>query len=162
MVRMSEHTGLISPYQLLIIAACTNTGGKMKGSHLRPADRCPFVLGHSISQVTSFMQLGMLCMGGSRKKRGANHDTSNSRCNKDGMKHFRLLFDLLVVIKVNEYSMQYLTTTACPAGHSFHQLTGIYVKYQLIFFMVKSLLLGKLLNYKSKWYVNPLWNGALQ
>ena len=33
----------------------------MKGSHPRPADRCPFVLGHSISQVTSFMQLGMLC-----------------------------------------------------------------------------------------------------
>ena len=27
MVRLSEHTGLISPYQLLIIAACTNTGG---------------------------------------------------------------------------------------------------------------------------------------
>ena len=25
-----------------------------------PADRCPFVLRHSISQVTSFMQLGML------------------------------------------------------------------------------------------------------
>ena len=32
----------------------------MKGSHPRPADRCPFVLGHSISQVMSFMQLGML------------------------------------------------------------------------------------------------------
>ena len=48
------------PYQLLIIAACTNTGGKMKGSHSRAADRCPFVLGHSLSQVTSFMQLGML------------------------------------------------------------------------------------------------------
>ena len=32
----------------------------MKGSHPRPVDRCPFVLGHSISQVTSFMQLGML------------------------------------------------------------------------------------------------------
>ena len=60
MACMSEHTGLISPYQLLIIAACTNTGGQMKGSHPRPADRCPFVLSHSISQVTSFMQLGML------------------------------------------------------------------------------------------------------
>ena len=48
------------PYQLLIIAACTNTGGKMKGSHSRAADRCPFVLGHTLSQVTSFMQLGML------------------------------------------------------------------------------------------------------
>ena len=48
------------PYQLLSIAACTNTGGQMKGSHPRPADRCPFVLRHSISQVTSFMQLGML------------------------------------------------------------------------------------------------------
>ena len=33
----------------------------MKGSYPRPADRCPFVLRHSISQVTSFMQLGMLC-----------------------------------------------------------------------------------------------------
>ena len=32
----------------------------MKGSHPRPADRCPFVLRHSISQVTSFMQLDML------------------------------------------------------------------------------------------------------
>ena len=61
MERMTEHTGLISSYQLLITAACTNTGGKMKGSHPRPADRCPFVLGHSLSQVTSFMQLGMLC-----------------------------------------------------------------------------------------------------
>ena len=58
---MSELTGLISPYQLLITAACTNTGGKMKGSHSRAADRCPFVHRHSLSQVTSFMQLGMLC-----------------------------------------------------------------------------------------------------
>ena len=33
----------------------------MKGSHPRPADLCPFVPRHSISQVTSFMQLGMLC-----------------------------------------------------------------------------------------------------
>ena len=40
---MSEHTGLISSYQLLITAACTNTGGKMKGSHTRAADRCSFV-----------------------------------------------------------------------------------------------------------------------
>ena len=31
------------PYQLLITAACTNTDGKMKGSHPRAADRCPFV-----------------------------------------------------------------------------------------------------------------------
>ena len=61
MKRMSEHTGLISSYQLLITAACTNTGGKTKGSHSRAADRCPFVLRHSLSQVTSFMQLGMLC-----------------------------------------------------------------------------------------------------
>ena len=38
----------------------------MKGSHPRPADRCPFVLRHSICQVTSVMQLGMLCMGGIR------------------------------------------------------------------------------------------------
>ena len=62
MKRMSEHTGLISSYQLLITAACTNTGSKMKGSHSRAADRCPFVPRHSLSQVTSFMQLGMLCM----------------------------------------------------------------------------------------------------
>ena len=34
MERMSEHTGPISSYQLLITAACTNTGSKMKGSHL--------------------------------------------------------------------------------------------------------------------------------
>ena len=61
MERVSEHTGLISPYQLLIIAACTNTGGNMKGSRPRAADRCPFVPRHSLSQVTSFMQLGMLC-----------------------------------------------------------------------------------------------------
>ena len=60
MERMSEHTGLISSYQLLITAACTNTGGKMKGSHSRAADRCPFVLRHSLSQVSSFMQSGML------------------------------------------------------------------------------------------------------
>ena len=32
----------------------------MKGSYPRPADWCPFVLRHSTSQVTSFMQLGML------------------------------------------------------------------------------------------------------
>ena len=57
---MSEHTDLISSYQLLITAACTNTGGKMKGSHPRAADRCPFVLRHILSQVTSFMQLRML------------------------------------------------------------------------------------------------------
>ena len=46
MERMSEHTGLISSYQLLITAACTNTGGKMKCSHPRTADRCPFVHRH--------------------------------------------------------------------------------------------------------------------
>ena len=60
MKHLSEHTGLISSYQLLITAACTNTGGKMKGSHSRAADRCPFVPRHSLSQVTFFMQLGML------------------------------------------------------------------------------------------------------
>ena len=32
-VLINEHTGLISTYQLIITAACTNTGGKMKGSH---------------------------------------------------------------------------------------------------------------------------------
>ena len=34
------------PYQLLITAACTNTGGKIKDSHPRAADRCPFVPRH--------------------------------------------------------------------------------------------------------------------
>ena len=48
------------PYQRRITAAYTNTCGKMKGSHSRAADRCPFVHRHSLSQVTSFMQLGML------------------------------------------------------------------------------------------------------
>ena len=48
------------PYQLLITAACANTGGKRKGSHPRAADWCPFVPRHSFSQVTCFMQLGML------------------------------------------------------------------------------------------------------
>ena len=32
MERMSEHTGRISSYQLLITAAFTNTGSRMKGS----------------------------------------------------------------------------------------------------------------------------------
>ena len=31
---MSEHTGLINSYQLLITAACTNTDGKMKTTTL--------------------------------------------------------------------------------------------------------------------------------
>ena len=57
---IGEHTGLISSYQLLITATCTNTGGKMKGNHSRAAHRCPFVPRHSLSQVTFFMQLGML------------------------------------------------------------------------------------------------------
>ena len=60
MERMSGHTGLISSYQLLITAACTNTCRKMKGSSPRAADLCPFVPRHSLCQVTSFMQLGML------------------------------------------------------------------------------------------------------
>ena len=47
MERMSEHTGLISSYQILFTAACTNTGGEMKDSHPRAADRCPFVPRHS-------------------------------------------------------------------------------------------------------------------
>ena len=64
MERMSEHTGLISSYQLLITAVCTNTGCKMKGSHSRAADLCPCVLRRSLSQVSSFMQLGMLCRWG--------------------------------------------------------------------------------------------------
>ena len=54
MERMSEHTGLVSSYQSLITAACTNTGGwkaaapeQMKGSRPRADDRCPFVPRHS-------------------------------------------------------------------------------------------------------------------
>ena len=35
---MSEHTGLISSYELLITAACTKTGDKMKGRRPREAD----------------------------------------------------------------------------------------------------------------------------
>ena len=61
MGRMSEHTGLIRPYQLLITAACTNTSGKMKGCRARAADRCPFVHRHSKSQVTSFMGFPVVC-----------------------------------------------------------------------------------------------------
>ena len=38
---------LWAPIKLLITAACTNTGGKMKGSHPRAADRCPFVPRHN-------------------------------------------------------------------------------------------------------------------
>ena len=49
MERMSEHTGHICSYQLLITAACTNTGGKIKGSHSRAADWCPFVPRHSLT-----------------------------------------------------------------------------------------------------------------
>ena len=49
MGRMNEHTVLISSYQLLITAACTNTGGKMKGGRPRAADLCPFV--HRQSKV---------------------------------------------------------------------------------------------------------------
>ena len=55
------HRGLINSYQLLITAARTNKGSKMKGVHSRVADdRCPFVPRDSLCQVTSFMQLGML------------------------------------------------------------------------------------------------------
>ena len=51
MERMSEHTGFISSYPLLITAACTNAGGQMKGSHPRAADRCPFVPRHSLVRL---------------------------------------------------------------------------------------------------------------
>ena len=80
MERMSEHTGLISSYQPLITAACSNTGGQMKSSHSRAADRCPFVPRHSVSQITSFMQLGMLCRPQCAKMRygGILHHTCES------------------------------------------------------------------------------------
>ena len=61
MARMSEHTGLIRTYQLLITAACTNTSSKMKGCRARAADRCPFVHRHSKSQVTPFMGFPVIC-----------------------------------------------------------------------------------------------------
>ena len=48
---MSKHTGLISSYQLLITAACTNTGSKMKGSHPRTTGRCPLVPRHSYTRL---------------------------------------------------------------------------------------------------------------
>ena len=42
--RVNEtHEWAHRPYQLLITTACTDTGGKMKCSHPRAADRCPFV-----------------------------------------------------------------------------------------------------------------------
>ena len=47
MEHMSGRTGFISSYPLLVTAACTNTGSKMKGSRPRAADRCPFVPRHS-------------------------------------------------------------------------------------------------------------------
>ena len=61
MERMSEHTGLISSYQLLITAACTNTGGKMQGSHPRAAD---WYL--DLSQDYSFMAIPVVCARESR------------------------------------------------------------------------------------------------
>ena len=54
----------------------------MKGSHPRPADRCPFVLGHSISQITSFMQLGRLWCAQSRKAGKADHKAAYIRARK--------------------------------------------------------------------------------
>ena len=45
---MSTHA-LSAPISSFITAACTNTGGKMKGSCPRAADRCPFVPRHSKS-----------------------------------------------------------------------------------------------------------------
>ena len=65
-MNMSEHTGLIRSYQLLITAACTNTSRKMKGC--RQDERlpgqsswwCPFV--HcSKSQVTCSMGFPVVC-----------------------------------------------------------------------------------------------------
>ena len=62
---MSEHTGLISSYQFRITAACTNTGDKMKGSHPRAADRCPFVPRHAkfgyLFHAVGNVMLGFCC-----------------------------------------------------------------------------------------------------
>ena len=65
----------ISSLSLLLVQ--TQAGGKMKGSHSRAADRCPFVLGHSLNQVTSFMQLGMLCFEISYEYIYINQNRSN-------------------------------------------------------------------------------------
>ena len=47
MGRMSENTCLISSYQSIITAACTNTGSKLKDSRPRAVERCSFVPRHS-------------------------------------------------------------------------------------------------------------------
>ena len=71
--RVNEtHEWAHRPYQLLITAACTNTGSKIKGNHSRAADRCPFVPRRSLSQVTSFMQLGMLWISAWIRNRMSN------------------------------------------------------------------------------------------
>ena len=58
----------------------------MKGSHPRPADQCPFVVRHSISQVTSFMQLGMSCICDTRG-RWVKHRSAPQMCLKCLCKH---------------------------------------------------------------------------
>ena len=53
----------LMPYQLLSATyhCCLYKHRRQdEGSHPRAADRCPFVPRHSLSQVTCFMQLGML------------------------------------------------------------------------------------------------------
>ena len=68
----------------------------MKGSHPKPADRCAFVLRHSISQVTSFMQSGMLWKHFPRSSpfvRGINRSLVNS--SHKGQWHGALMFSLI-------------------------------------------------------------------
>ena len=62
MERMSEYTGLMSSYQFLINADCTNTGGKMKGSHPRAAGRCPCVPRHNLGYLFQGCSGGMQMM----------------------------------------------------------------------------------------------------
>ena len=61
MERMSEHTCLISSYQLLITAACTKTGSNLKGSRPRAADWCPFVPRHNLIRFPVVMEGCLVC-----------------------------------------------------------------------------------------------------
>ena len=60
------HEWAYRPYQLLITAACTNTGSQMKGSCPRAVDRCPFVP-RQLTQVISFMAILVVCLHSSRE-----------------------------------------------------------------------------------------------
>ena len=61
MERMSVHTGLISSYQLFIACCLYKNRRQDERQPLQSSWPVPIVPRHSLSQVTSFMQLGMLC-----------------------------------------------------------------------------------------------------